>query len=213
LKYCYRSRRLRFRIEVLDPNLDARVLMGSQVIEAVVCSSRDALLDALQHGGNPNDEEDGISALVMACTQDRDDLAADLIKYGAKVNAPEEDGSTPIFVAAGMGSEPLTRLLLDTGADVNVVNEIGQTPLMVGAKSGNATVVAMLLKANANPRANDKHGLTALHWAVTGGDFDQVIHLLLTAGTNPADRTLDGRSALDYAVSLNRGAAIAALAL
>jgi len=78
LKYCYRSRRLRFRIEVLDPNLDARVLMGSQVIEAVVCSSRDALLDALQHGGNPNDEEDGISALVMACTQDRDDLAADL---------------------------------------------------------------------------------------------------------------------------------------
>lgn len=185
--------------------------MGSQVIEAVICSSRDALLDALQAGGNANDEEDGISALVMACTQDRDDLAADLIRYGAKVNAPEDDGSTPIFVAAGMGSESLTRLLLGAGADLNAVNDIGQTPLMVGAKSGNPTVVAMLLNANANPRTRDRHGLNALHWTLTGGDFDEVIRLLLTAGTNPADRTTDGQSPLNYAVSLNRGACIAVL--
>jgi uncharacterized protein len=185
--------------------------MGSQVIEAVVCSSRDALLDALHSGGNPNDEEDGISALVMACTQDREDLAADLIQYGASVNAPEQDGSTPIFTAASLGSEALTRVLLEAGADVNAANDIGQTPLMVAAKSGSLPVVEMLLKADANARAHDKHGLSALHWAATGGDFDQIIHVLLTVGTNPHDRTIDGRSALDYAVLLKRGATIAAL--
>jgi len=185
--------------------------MGSQVIEAVVCSSRDALLDALQNGGNPNDEEDGISALAMACTQDSEDLAGDLIRHGANVNTTEQDGSTPIFIAAGLGSEALTRVLLDAGADLNAVNEIGQTPLMVAAKSGSPEVVKMLLKAGVDGRARDKHGLNALHWTATGGDFDQIAHLLLAAGTNPGDRTIDGKSALDYAVSLNRGAMIAAL--
>jgi uncharacterized protein len=186
--------------------------MGSQVIEAVVCSSRDALLDALHNGGNPNDEEDGISALAMACTQDSEDLAGDLIRYGANVNATEEDGSTPLFIAVGLGSEALTRLLLDSGADVNAVNDIGQTPLMVAAKSGSPEVVTMLLKARADGRARDKHGLNALHWTATGGDFDQVVRVLIAAGTNPGDRTIDGKSALDYAVSLNRGAIIAELA-
>jgi len=38
--------------------------MGSQVIEALIWSSRDALLDALQKGGNPNDVEGGSSALA-----------------------------------------------------------------------------------------------------------------------------------------------------
>ena len=186
--------------------------MGSQVIEAVVCSSRDALLDALQNGGNPNDEEDGISALTMACTQDRGDLAGDLIRHGANVNATEQDGSTPLFIAAGIGSESLTQVLLDAGADVNAINDIGQTPLMVAAKVGSPEVVTMLLKAHANGRAHDEHGLNALHWAATGGDFDQVIRLLLAAGANPDDRTIDGKSALDYAISLNRRAIIAALA-
>jgi ankyrin repeat protein len=186
--------------------------MGSQVTEAVMCSSRDALLDALQNGGNANDEEDGISALVMACTQDREDLAGDLVRYGANVNAAEQDGSTPIFTAVGIGSGSVTQVLLDAGADVNAINDIGQTPLMVAAKAGSPEVVAMLLKAHADGRARDKHGLNALHWAATGGDFDQVIHLLLAAGTNPGDRTIDGKSALDYAILLNRSATIAALA-
>jgi ankyrin repeat protein len=185
--------------------------MGSQVIEAVLYSSRDALLDALHKGGNPNDEEDGTSALTMACVQDRADLAGDLVQHGARVNAADQDGSTPLFVAAGLGSESLTRVLLDAGADVRVTNDIGQTPLMVAAKSGSSEVVEMLLKAHADVRAHDKRGLSALHWAITGGDFAQVVQLLLSSGTNPGDRTLDGQSALDYAVSLNRRGIIGVL--
>jgi ankyrin repeat protein len=186
--------------------------MGSQVIEALIWSSRDALLDALQNGGNPNDVEGGISALAIACTQDRDDLAGDLIRHGARVNAKEEDGSTPIFVAAGAGSEALTRLLLDAGADVNITNDAGQTPLMVAAKSGSAEVVKALLTSRADPCARDRRGLNALHWAATDGDFPDVVRLLLAAGTSSDVRTVSGQTVLDYAVSLNRRAMIAALA-
>ena len=45
-----------------------------------------------------------------------------------------------------------------------------------------------------------------------GTNFAQVVQLLLSSGTNLNDRTLDGQSALDYAVSLNRRDIIGVLA-
>lgn len=99
--------------------------MGSQVVEAVLWSSRDALLDALQRSGGANDSENGQSALMLACVQDRDDLAGDLLRHGADPNGEAADGSTPLFIAAGLGGSGLTSVLVAASANVNVVNNIG----------------------------------------------------------------------------------------
>lgn len=185
--------------------------MGSQVIEAVICSSRDALLDALQRGGDANDTDSGQSALMLACVQDRDDLAADLIRHGADPNAKAADGSTPLFVAASLGSHELTRVLISAGANVHAVNDIGQTPLMVAAKSGSEMVIELLLNAGASAKARDYKQLNALHWAATGGDFPSVASLLIAHGTDPRERTGNGQSPLDYAISLKRHGMIGVL--
>ena len=185
--------------------------MGSQVLEAVTFGSRDALLDALRRGGNPNDVENGQSALAMACIQDRADLVADLIAHGANVSAAGSDGTTALHTVAAIGSVGLGRILLEAGADPNAINDIGQTPLIVAARIGSEELIEVLLKAGANARARDHLGRNALHWAATDGDFGGVAGLLRTAGTSPNERTKNGQSALDYAVSLNRGAIIAAL--
>lgn len=178
--------------------------MGSQVIEAVMWSSRDALLDALQRGGDANDTENGQSALMLACVQDRDDLAGDLLRHGADPHAKAADGSTPLLIAAGLGSHGLTSVLVAAGASVNAVNDIGQTPLMVAAKSGSDGVVELLLNAGASATARDYKRLNALHWAATGGDFPSVASLLIAHGADPREKTANGQSALDYAISLRR---------
>lgn len=185
--------------------------MGSQVIEAVTFGSRDALLDALRRGGDPNDSQDGQSALVLACIQDRDDLVADLLTHGADVRVSETDGTTPLHVAASIANAGIARLLIGGGANVNAIDSIGQTPLMVAARAGSEHVTEELLRAHANAKARDKVGRNALHWAVAGGDFPVVIEVLLSAGADPGDRTVTGETVLDYAVALNRGSTIAAL--
>jgi uncharacterized protein len=185
--------------------------MGSQVLEAVTFGSRDALLDALHRGGNPNDVENGQSALALACIQDRADLVADLIAHGANVGAAESDGTTALHTVAGIGSGELGRILLKAGADPNATTDIGQTALMVAARTGSEALTDLLLKAGANARARDHLGRNALHWAVTDGDFVGVVKLLLAAGINPTERAKNGQSPLDYAVCLNRGGIIAAL--
>lgn len=185
--------------------------MGSQVIEAVMWSSRDALLDALQRGGDANDIENGQSALMLACLQDRDDLAADLVRHGADVNAKAPDGSTPLFTATYLGSRELVRVLISAGADVNATNHVGQTPLMVAAKSGSDGVIELLANAGADAKARDHQHRSALHWAATGGDFPSVAKLLIAHGTDPREKTSDGKSALDYAISLQRNGMVRAL--
>lgn len=178
--------------------------MGSQVIEAVILSSRDALLDALHRGGNPNDGERGASALSIACVQGREDLAGDLLRHGAAANGTKEDETPPIHIATGLGDPRLTALLIQAGADVNAPNDIGQTPLMVGARSGNIQVVNLLLQARANALARDHDGRNALHWTLIGGDRPDIIMRLREAGTSSSELTRDGQSPSDYARQLNR---------
>jgi ankyrin repeat protein len=178
--------------------------MGSQIIEALIWSSRDALLDALQKGGNPNDADSGSSALSLACVQGRDDLVGDLLRHGARVDGTEEDEIPPLHIAASLGNARITELLIHAGANVNAANDIGQTPLMVGAKSGSIAVLTLLLQARANAMARDNDGRNALHWALVGGDHPDVITHLRKAGASSHERTKDGQSPLDYAMALDR---------
>jgi ankyrin repeat protein len=178
--------------------------VGSQVFEAVILSSRDALLDALQKGGNPDDGDGGSSALTLACVQGRDDLVGDLLRYGARADGTEEDETPPLHIAASMGNARITELLVHGGADVNATNDIRQTPLMAGAKSGNIAIVILLLQARADVSARDNNGRNALHWALVGGDYPDIVARLREAGAATYERTKDGQSPLDYALMLDR---------
>lgn len=74
---------------------------------------------------------------------------------------------------------------------------------MVAAKSGSAGVIELLLNAGASAMARDYKQLNALHWAATGGDFPSVASLLIAHGADPREKTGNGQSALDYAISLS----------
>jgi len=89
-------------------------------------------------------------------------------------------------------------------ANVNAANDSGQAPLMAGAKSGSIAVVTLLLQARANAMARDNDGRNALHWALVGGDYPDIITRLRKAGASSYERTKNGQSPLDYAMTLGR---------
>jgi len=158
----------------------------------------------LSAGGSANEELDGVSALWYAVTQEREDLAADLIGRGGDVNWKDADDSTLLQAAAGFANEALTALLLRSGAAVNERNDIGQTALMVGAKSGSLSIVRMLLAAGADVNLVDKRGYNALHWTASGGDYDDVAKTLLAAGASRTQRTEREMTPLDFSRRLAR---------
>jgi len=178
--------------------------MCSAVVEAVMMGSRDALSDALSMGGNPDDTQNSVSALKLACIQERDDLVSELLRYGARVNASDEEGVTALHTAASTGNSKIVSLLLDAGADPEAMTSTGQTPLMRAAQTGDEKVVRLLCQRKAAASRTDKGGLNALHWTAIGGDFVEAFAALVEGGAKINSATRDGRTPLDYAVSLKR---------
>jgi ankyrin repeat protein len=176
--------------------------MSSRVTEALIVGSRDALSDALAIGGNPDDEENSISALTLACVQKREDLVAELLRYGAKVDSRDSDGATVLHTAASVGSCAIVQLLLERGANKEARTLEGQTPLMRASHSGDEETVRLLCHGGAN--AMDKLGRNAIHWAAIGGDHVAACVALIEAGADPFLPNHEGMSPLQYAVALRR---------
>jgi uncharacterized protein len=185
--------------------------MTRGVAEAVLFGSRDALLDAIANGADVNERSDGVPALVMACIQERADLAEDLIRHGAAVDAATPDSMTALHFAAGVPGDALVRTLIQASASIHAKNSIGQTPLMIAAQAGNAMAITACMEAGADPSAADECGRTALHWAAAGGDFPDVTMSLLRAGVDAGARNRNGESAREYASALGRVAMVGVL--
>ncbi len=98
---------------------------------AVRTGNREALKVHLANGTNLNaqDPQSGITALSWAIFTGAVEIAEQLIKAGADVNAKNRDGGTSLHEAAFMGRDRIARILLQNGADIDAMDDNGQTPL------------------------------------------------------------------------------------
>jgi ankyrin repeat protein len=94
---------------------------------------------------------------------------------GADPNATSGDnGWTPLLHAVHKAQAGTAAALLAAGADANRAGDGGTTPLMMAAGYGNRALVALLLQHGAKPSATDRHGETALDYALSGvTDIDE----------------------------------------
>ena len=76
---------------------------------------------------------------------------------------------------------PRMRALLDAGQDVNEKMKGGATALCKAAYKNRSDAVALLLEYEAAPNSQCTNGDTALHYAMTYGDFDGVVELMVGA--------------------------------
>ena len=101
------------------------------------------------------------SPLTMAAQNGDFRLAELLIRYGAKLDAPDTT-TGPIHYAVLTRRPDMVKFLLDKGANPNAFDNTRDTPLMLAAKSGQIDIVRLLLARGANPTLKDRNNRTAL---------------------------------------------------
>jgi ankyrin repeat protein len=143
-----------------------------------------------------------VSSVCGLPENDADDVASSLLallRAGANPNAVPHSGGTALMTACASGSVPMVQYLLDYAAHVDVADTMGMTPLILAADGGHAAVVSLLLNAAAPVDVPDPFGKTAL-MSACGNSHKHIVAALLEANADPLARTMDGCSALLFAI-------------
>jgi ankyrin repeat protein len=140
----------------------------------------------LHSGMNPNARDrEGDTALIAAASNDRREIALDLLKAKADIEARDQNGLTPLICAARFcQTNHMLLMLIERGADVNAHSNNGATALMYASLRGDSDIVQALLDHGAQVEARDASGGTPLTWAAFYGATGMV-HLLLERGADP----------------------------
>lgn len=196
----------------------------SALLLAVENGHFDLAVSLLERGADPNDQRSGytpLHTLTWVRKPNRGDngtpspvgsgnrtslqMAQELVKHGADVNARLERGSggrgrihkigaTPFLMAADTADIPYMHLLLEMGADPLIPNKDGCTPLMAAAglgtiapseEAGTETealeAVKLILSLGGDMNRIDKNGETAMHGAAYAS-FPRMVKFLADHG-------------------------------
>jgi uncharacterized protein len=106
---------------------------------------------------------DGFTALHLAAFFGHEDVAAELLKRGADVNAVSRNQLSvqPINSAAAGNHTDVVRVLLDHGADPNAREAAGFAPIHAAAHSANDELYELLVARGADQEASTDDGRTA----------------------------------------------------
>jgi quinoprotein dehydrogenase-associated probable ABC transporter substrate-binding protein len=89
----------------------------------------------------------GYTPLMLASVSGSQELAADLIERGAKVNAANPGGVTALMIAVAGNRAGMVGLLLKAGADVNARSEDGRTALSIAESNNSEAIIKILQEA------------------------------------------------------------------
>lgn len=143
--------------------------------------------------------EEGVTALFVACFAQNLPIVQTLISRGADVNATSEEGWTPLMAASMKGNYPIAKALLDAGADPQATNDVaGCSALMYAAQVGCMDLVKELAPCSV-VNLQSKDGWTAVMLAAQNNFIEVVTFLVkeFTADLNLADSR--GYTALHFA--------------
>ena len=105
---------------------------------------------------------DGFTALHLAAFFGHEDVAAELLRRGADVNAVARNnlGVQPINSAAAGNHTEVVRVLLDHGADPDAREAAGFAPIHAAAHNGNDELYELLVARGADQDAATGDGRT-----------------------------------------------------
>ena len=175
--------------------------------------STDAAVAALLLDAGADKEavnKESYTPLALACQAANWRVARYMLERKAKV---EPELAEPVLIAAsGAEDDEIgVRLLHKHKAKIDVRGRKQRTALMVAAQAGLMEVVSVLLELGAQINAQDETGLSAYMLAAQSGELEVLKKLQESAKLNRSLADQQGKTALDYALSNGRWAAVACI--
>lgn len=138
-------------------------------------------------------DQDGMTPLLRAAWNSKEDLALLLIDNGANFRAQRCQGNNAlrVFCTGGIKSVPLFRRLAEQETDINAPDEATIAPILRLAVGGQCPIVAAALEYGADVHAVNQYGMTSLSHAARLG-FKEMAVMLLNAGADINQRSNDG---------------------
>lgn len=188
----------------LDPGPVSRP--DAVLLQAAERGDADQVAHALRAGADIETRNDlDQTALLLAVTDDRVDVARLLVAMGADPDAVDHQQDTPWLVTGVTGSVPMLEALLPARPNLTLVNRYGGTSLIPASERGHVAYVRRVLKTDIDVNHVNRLGWTALLEAVILGDggkeHQDIVRLLLAAGSDPSIPDDDGVTALEHAQS------------
>ncbi|KAL7749749.1 putative ankyrin-repeat protein [Sorochytrium milnesiophthora] len=149
-------------------------------------------------------DEDERTALHWACSGGYAEVAEELVKAGAAVDATDEAGWTPLHIAVSAGHAGVVQLLVGVGADVNAQTENEQTCLHYAASKNRIEIGETLLQNGAQVNLADNAKQLPVHRAASKG-FLKFLQLLQAHRARMDVINADGNTPLHLACEEAQG--------
>nr|XP_051688426.1 putative ankyrin repeat domain-containing protein 20A3 isoform X29 [Oryctolagus cuniculus]XP_051688427.1 putative ankyrin repeat domain-containing protein 20A3 isoform X30 [Oryctolagus cuniculus] len=179
---------------LLDPQ-DKRA--ATPLIKAVQCPAENCATLLLDHGADPNIEDEiGNTALHYAAYGGNTRMAEKLLSSNADIEKKNETGLTPLLVAIQQNQESMVKFLILQNADVFAIDNLHRTSLMFAGWYNTEDIVHMLLELGVDVLSEDIAGHSARDYALQKRSMQnyQLISLFRenavlekTVNTNPDD--------------------------
>ncbi|XP_041598374.1 putative ankyrin repeat domain-containing protein 20A2 [Vulpes lagopus] len=147
--------------------------------------------------------QDGLTPLLVAVNNDKEDMVAFLVKEGANVNAVDNAKRSALHLACANGHADMVKLLVDRKCEVNLCDEENRTALMQAIECQEEECGTLMLEHGADPNIMDNEGNTALHYATLVENLTMAEKLFLHKADKEA-KNKDGFTPLLLAAKENK---------
>ena len=137
----------------LDKNADITLCNneGEGILHAIVFSGDNSRLNKILKNYKldiNHRTKEGVTALLLAISLEKIDVAENLIKNGANVNISDAQGITPLHLAAQLPDDNVNfvKYLLSNGADPFLKTDNGNLALALAVNSNNKNIIELLYK-------------------------------------------------------------------
>ncbi|XP_069912095.1 ankyrin repeat domain-containing protein 26 isoform X36 [Oryctolagus cuniculus] len=149
---------------LLDPQ-DKRA--ATPLIKAVQCPAENCATLLLDHGADPNIEDEiGNTALHYVAYGENIRMAEKLLSSNADIEKKNKTGLTPLLVAIQQNQETMVKFLILQNADVFAVDNLNRTSLMFAGRYSTENIVHMLLELGVDVLSEDIAGHSARDYAL-----------------------------------------------
>ena len=166
------------------------------LLEAVTVGHNEAIefLLQLETVNIDHTNEEGKTALMLACERGHEDIVHSLLSAGANVNLQDNNGWTALMRASEHNHISIINMLLQANANSHLKISDGSNALMIASGYGNYEVVELLISIGVDYEYQREDGMNAFMLACKNG-HTQIVELLLKEQIDPNVQNKNGVNA------------------